>query len=54
MPAFARYVGIHHGFSFPLRCFKVHPLPADWDEFLDDFQYHWPTHADHTYGNSVR
>lgn len=47
-------VGIDHGFSFPLRYFEVHRLPPDWDEFLDDFQRHWPTHEDHTYVDFVR
>ena len=36
-------VGIDHGFSFPLRYFEHHHLPPDWQEFLDDFQHHWPT-----------
>ncbi len=47
-------VGIDHGFSFPLRYFEVHHLPPDWDEFLDDFQHHWPTDADHTYVDFIR
>ena len=36
-------VGIDHGFSFPLRYFEVHGLAADWPDFFDDFQRHWPT-----------
>jgi hypothetical protein len=36
-------VGIDHGFSFPLRYFEHHHLSPDWQEFLDDFQHHWPT-----------
>ena len=47
-------VGIDHGFSFPLRYFKAHHLPLDWPVFLDDFQQHWPTDADHTYVDFIR
>lgn len=47
-------VGIDHGFSFPLRYFDVHHLPPDWPTFLDDFQQHWPTDADHTYVDFIR
>lgn len=47
-------VGIDHSFSFPLRYFEVHNLEPDWPTFLDDFQKHWPTDADHTYVNFVR
>jgi len=47
-------VGIDHGFSFPLRYFEVHHLLPDWDEFLDDFQRHWPTDADNVYVDFVR
>lgn len=47
-------VGIDHGFSFPLRYFEYHHLPPDWDEFLDDFQHHWPTDADHMYVDFIR
>ena len=47
-------VGIDHGFSFPLRYFEAHGLPPDWPDFLDDFQRHWPTDADHTYVDFVR
>ena len=39
-------VGIDHGFSFPLRYFEFHNLPPDWQEFLDDFQRHWPIDED--------
>ena len=46
-------VGIDHGFSFPLRYFKVHGLKHDWPAFLDDFQRHWPTDEDHTYVDFV-
>ena len=47
-------VGIDHGFSFPLRYFEIHRLRPDWPAFLDDFQRHWPTDADHTYVDFVR
>ncbi|MFZ0726902.1 MAG: hypothetical protein WAM61_14045 [Desulfobacterales bacterium] len=47
-------VGIDHGFSFPLRYFEVHHLQPDWPTFLDDFQKHWPTDAEHTYVDFVR
>ena len=47
-------VGIDHGFSFPLRYFEVHQLEPDWPAFLEDFQRHWPTDADHTYVDFVR
>jgi hypothetical protein len=47
-------VGIDHGFSFPLRYFEVHSLEPDWAGFLEDFQRHWPTDADHTYVDFVR
>jgi hypothetical protein len=48
-------VGIDHAFSFPLRYFEAHQLPPDdWGHFLDDFQRHWPTDAEHTYVDFVR
>ena len=47
-------VGIDHAFSFPLRYFEVHGLLPDWSVFLDDFQRHLPTDADHTYVDFVR
>lgn len=47
-------VGIDHGFSFPLRYFEVHHLAPEWPAFLDDFQRHWPTDADHTYVDFIR
>ncbi len=50
----ATLVGIDHGFSFPLRYFKVHGLAPDWPTFLDDFQHHWPTDGDNTYVQFVR
>jgi len=47
-------VGIDHAFSFPLRYFEVHRLAPDWPGFLDDFQHHWPTDADHLYVDFIR
>jgi hypothetical protein len=47
-------VGIAHGFSFPLRYFEAHWLKPDWPTFLDDFQKHWPTDAEHIYVDFVR
>jgi hypothetical protein len=47
-------VGIDHSFSVPLRHFEVHHLEPDCPSFLDDFQRHWPTDADHTHVNFVR
>jgi len=40
-------VGIDHAFSFPIPYFDKHGLPRlDWDHFLRDFQYYWPTDGD--------
>ena len=36
------FVGIDHGFSFPLDYFKRNKLKT-WSAFLDDFVEHWPT-----------
>jgi len=47
-------VGIDHAFSFPLRYFEFHHILPDWPKFLDDFQHHWPTDADHVYVDFVR
>jgi hypothetical protein len=47
-------VGIDHGFSFPIRYFEVHHLLPDWLSFLEDFQRHWPTDAEHTYVDFIR
>ena len=48
------FVGIDHGFSFPLRYFEAHGLQPDWPAFLDDFQRHWPTDEEHIYVDFVR
>ena len=47
-------VGIDHGFSFPIEYFKHHHLPLDWECFLMDFQWHWPTDEPFTYVDFVR
>ncbi len=38
-------IGIDHGFSFPMSYMKRFRI-ASWDQFLDDFQKHWPTDQD--------
>ncbi len=35
--------GIDHAFSFPRQYFDRYPA-GKWQEFLDDFAEHWPTH----------
>jgi hypothetical protein len=50
----ATLVGIDHGFSFPLAYFREHDLPLNWTQFLEDFQYHWPTDEDHMHVEFVR
>ena len=47
-------VGIDHGFSFPMRYFEVHGLVPEWQQFLDDFQHHWPTDGDNIYVDFIR
>lgn len=47
-------VGLDHGFSFPLQYFETYHLAPDWSAFLDDFQIHWPTDANHVYVDFVR
>jgi hypothetical protein len=47
-------VGIDHAFSFPLRYFEAHCLPADWPRFLDDFSDHWPSDDDQMYVDFIR
>ncbi len=46
-------VGVDHGFSFPKTYFERHELTS-WNQFLDDFVRHWPTHREHTYVDFVR
>jgi len=35
-------IGIDHGFSFPMSYMDRYRI-ANWDQFLEDFQQHWPT-----------
>lgn len=48
------FVGIDHGFSFPLQYFEKYGLSRDWTTFLKDFQKHWPTDKEATYVDFVR
>lgn len=45
--------GIDHAFSFPHSYFQRYQL-ASWEQFLDDFVKHWPTHQPHTYVDFIR
>jgi hypothetical protein len=47
-------VGIDHAFSFPLAYFEKYRLSSDWEDFLVDFQHHWPTDAQHMYVCFIR
>jgi hypothetical protein len=47
-------VGIDHGFSFPIAYFEKYRLPLDWEHFLSDFHYHWPTDEPHCYVDFIR
>ena len=38
-------IGLDHGFSFPMGYMKRYQITS-WDQFLDDFQKHWPTDRD--------
>ncbi|MDJ0874403.1 MAG: hypothetical protein QNJ02_03985 [Desulfobacterales bacterium] len=38
-------IGLDHGFSFPMSYMQRYRI-ASWDQFLDDFQKHWPTDQD--------
>ncbi len=38
-------IGIDHAFSFPMSYMRQYGL-STWDQFLDDFQAHWPTDKD--------
>jgi hypothetical protein len=46
-------IGIDHGFSFPMRYMERYRI-ATWDQFLDDFQKHWPTDQDKVTAESLR
>ncbi len=47
-------VGIDHAFSFPLAYFEKYRLSSNWQDFLVDFQNHWPTNARNTYVSFIR
>ncbi len=46
--------GIDHAFSLPWSYFKRHGINAAWDEFLEDFVTHWPSHNRETTVESLR
>lgn len=46
-------IGIDHGFSFPLNYMQRYRI-GSWDQFLDDFQKHWPTDQDDNSVESLR
>jgi hypothetical protein len=46
-------VGIDHGYSFPMSYMKRYQI-STWDQFLDDFQQHWPTEQDHSSVEALR
>jgi hypothetical protein len=48
------FVGIDHGFSFPLPYFEKYKLQKVWALFLADFQQHWPLHDPHMYVDFIR
>lgn len=47
-------VGIDHAFSFPLAYFERYRLSSNWQDFLVDFQHHWPTDNRNTYVCFIR
>jgi hypothetical protein len=47
-------VGIDHAFSFPLAYFEKYRLSSNWEGFLVDFQYHWPTDERNRYVSFIR
>jgi hypothetical protein len=46
-------IGIDHGFSFPIDYMERYRITS-WDQFLDDFQRHWPTDKDDVTAESLR
>lgn len=46
-------IGIDHGFSFPMSYMQRY-LINNWDQFLEDFQQHWPTDQDQSSVESLR
>src|ERR1035437_3998003 len=47
-------VGIDHAFSFPLAYFEKYRVSSDWQDFLVDFQHHWPTGDRNSYVSFIR
>ena len=49
-------IGIDHSFSFPIPYFQRYNnlLGPRWDDFLNDFQAHWPTDGDDTLVSRIR
>lgn len=45
--------GIAHGFSFPCDYFQRYEITS-WDQFLEDFAHHWPTHKPHVSVDYIR
>ncbi len=45
--------GIDHAFSFPHSYFERYG-PTGWDEFLEDFVEHWPTHKPDVKVDAIR
>jgi hypothetical protein len=46
-------VGMDHGFSFPISYFDRYGI-GTWDQFLDDFTSHWPTHEENVTVTDLR
>jgi hypothetical protein len=46
-------LGIDHGFSFPMNYMERYQITT-WDQFLEDFQQHWPTDQDNITTESLR
>jgi len=46
-------VGIDHAFSFPLSYFERYGIES-WEDFIEDFINHWPTHVDDATVNNLR
>jgi len=46
-------IGIDHGFSFPMSYMERYHI-INWDQFLDDFQRHWPTDQKNSSVESIR
>lgn len=46
-------IGIDHGFSFPMSYMERYRIYS-WNQFLEDFQKHWPTDQDNRSVDSLR